>query len=290
MIGHLLIKHREISKLPVSETSAKLENISSLLDHIASFLNSSFASSLIGATAGACLGAYAATRFAEKSQREALKLQDLRKINSGVALAGAIANDSINFKKQLTLGLIENYLKDRINYQNTIAEIEAGNPIPRIEIQLCLISLTFFKHEADELRSLIINVISPEANIIMATMLMWQSLHSLERAINHREAEILSIKKLLNKPKDENIFNIYFGIEGRSGNTERGYSDSMEIISDMLDRSIFFSKYIAEKLSERGCTLSSQLGKKDYPATTWDFSDAVNQKLIPDKSNFPDWE
>ena len=101
---------------------------------------------MVGALAGAFFGALAATKFAARSEVERVKLQDLKRNNSGVVLATSIANHSLTFKKQLVREVVLQFSKDRERYQEFLEELKAGKPMRQFEVQYDFRNITFFKH------------------------------------------------------------------------------------------------------------------------------------------------
>ena len=253
------------------------------------FFNSSFASSVVGALAGAFFGALAATKFAARSEVERVKLQDLKRNNSGVVLATSIANHSLTFKKQLVREVVLQFSKDRERYQEFLEELKAGKPMRQFEVQYDFRNITFFKHESEELRSLLLNEISPEPKTTMAAMQLWQSLHSLEISINQRLVEMQRLIQLRGTVSEDEYAHVYFGLMSDAGNIDERYSDTMDAIQELLDSAIFFSTHIADKLSERGKELSIKLGRKAVKPVTWSFEGIIDQDLLPDPSEFSDW-
>lgn len=259
------------------------------LAYTRSFLNSSFVSSVIGALAGAFFGALAATRFADKKERERLKLHDLRKNNSSVVLATSIANHSLTFKKQVVRGIVDKFEADLARYKAFLEESKVGRVSEKFEIEYDYRDITFFKHEADELRALLVSELSADPKITMAAVQLWQSLHSLEKSIDQRAIELQRLIDLKGKLSNDEYARRYFGLPTDSGNIDQRYSDTIYTIRNVLDNAIFFSTYIAEKLSERGVDLCKTLGRKADRPVTSSFSNLDDPSLLPNRNEFSDW-
>ncbi len=150
------------SHLPKDDSVIHWLMTNDLVPWIGQVLNSNFASSIIGALAGAFFGALAATRFAARQETHRLKLTELRRNNAAVVLSTSITNHSLSFKKQLVKPLVDNFLADRKRYEEFLGAAAAGRATGPFELQYDYRSLTFFKHEADELRSLLVNDITAD--------------------------------------------------------------------------------------------------------------------------------
>jgi hypothetical protein len=259
------------------------------IDLLVRFANSSFISSVVGALAGAFFGALAATRFAENQEVQRLLLDEMRKNNSGVVIASSIANHCLTFKKQLVRELVEKFENDKRRYQAHLEAAAGGRAPGLFELQFDFRSLTHFKHEAEELRSLLVTQISAEPKTTMAALQLWQSLHSLEKVVAQREGEISRLSSLVGKISDDDLAQTYFGLPTRTGRVDERYSDTIVAMKDLLDSAIFFSTFVAEQLSRRGEGLAKKLGKKSPNPIKWSFSSINEADLLPDPNEFSDW-
>ncbi len=277
------------SHLPKDDSVIHWLMTNDLVPWIGQVLNSNFASSIIGALAGAFFGALAATRFAARQETHRLKLTELRRNNAAVVLSTSIANHSLSFKKQLVKPLVDNFLADRKRYEEFLGAAAAGRATGPFELQYDYRSLTFFKHEADELRSLLVNDITADPKVIMAAMQLWQSLHSLEKVVEQRAKEMERLQSMKGSASEDEIAHAYFGLPTKAGHVDERYSDTVVAMGELLDSAIFFSTHIAEKLSGRGREIAGELGKKAEKPVTWTFRKLEDPTLLPDAKEFEDW-
>jgi hypothetical protein len=288
MISHLLNQHKVIPEVPTDHPPTNWEAALDWLPPILLFLASGFITTFVGATAGACAGAVAATKIAERSRRESLRIQDLRMNNSAVVLSAAIASHSLTYKKQLTKDMIIQYLQDRTTYKNYLKDLSNGKIVSPVKLRYDFCILPPLNNDADELKKLLVNEISPEMKTIKKVLQLCRSLHSLERCIEQRTAEIEKLEALRGNSSDDLYASKYFGIPDKFGNIDERYFSTMNSIKLQLDSSIYFSVCVVEELSERGTEIARQIGKEKQSATTWSFSGPEFKGLIPDKSEFPD--
>jgi hypothetical protein len=288
MISHLLNQHKVIPEVPTDHPPTNWEAALDWLPPILLFLASGFITTFVGATAGACAGAVAATKIAERSRRESLRIQDLRMNNSAVVLSAAIAIQSLRYKKKLTKDMIAQYLQDRTTYKNYLKDLSNGKIVSPVKLIYDFFILPLLNNETDELKKLLVNEISPEVKTIKKVLQLCGSLHSLERCIEQRTAEIERLEALRGNLSDDLCASKYFVIPDKFGNIDERYFSTMNSIKLQLDSSIYFPVCVVEELSERGMEIARQIGKEKQSATTWSFSGPEFKGLIPDKSEFPD--
>ena len=256
---------------------------------IYSFLNSNFTSSILGALIGAGAGAFAATWFADKKERDRLAITRLQQNNTAVALAMSIANHSLIFKKQPVRDMCKRFKADRIRYEAYLKAAKKGSsPGVPFEMEYDFTSLTFFRHDGDGLHTLVIREVAASPSVTLAASQLLQTLHSLKSTVASHSAELVRLTDLRGKATEHEFAHVYFGLRTEHGINER-YSDVMTSLEDLLEDTILFSTFIAEELSNRGRELAKQLGKKAPKTFSWSFREIEDPSLMPAESRRPDW-
>jgi len=253
--------------------------------YIKPVLNSSLTSSLVGAFAGA----YAAMRFADRKERYKNGVEKLNATNSSVLLAAAIANHAMSFKNQLSREICDLYKADRERFQNFIAH---GTPEgTTFEIQYDFRSISFFEHECDELKKLVIQAAAPEKTA-MAAFQLSQCLHSLENIVEGRALEISRLTDLKDKLTSDDLSKVYFGLPDSNGHVDQRFYDLVIALEDLTDSVIFFSTFVTKNMGQKSTKCAKELGKKAPKAIVWDFDNLAPEhaKLIPKDEDFPDWK
>lgn len=259
------------------------------LTSIGAFLNSGFVSSATGALLGAYFGARAATKFADKRERHRLRVQRFQDVVTGINLATAVCNHSLTFKDQLIRPSVKTYFTDRERYQELLGMPDADAQKAVFQLQYDFQEISFFRHEADELRTTILRSCADQPKLVMACMQLWQCLHSLEHSVANRTSEIARIAPLKNELNPIQFANIYFGIEDVAGNIDMRLYHTMEAIRDLLDSAIFFSDLIASNLSDISKDMSKDLGSEQFKPISWDLKNIKDPTLLPNPKDFPDW-
>lgn len=243
-------------------------------------------SSLVGAFAGA----YAAMRFADRKERDKIAIERINATNATVILAAAIANHAMTFKKQLSKDICDLYKADRKRAEDFLAK---GAPEGTIfEMQYDFRSISFFEHEVDELKRLVIQMGAAPEKAVMAAFQLSQCLHSLEGIVEGRALEIKRLTALKDKLNSDDFLKTYFGLPDSKGHMDLRFYDLVTALENLTDSVIFFSVSMAKKSGELSRKLSKKLGKIAPKAVVWSFDDLAPEhaELIPPNEAFADWD
>jgi hypothetical protein len=263
------------------------ETIKPMITTIANLLNSGFGAAL----AGAFFGAMAASRIANRRETKSRLRDQLVVCNGAAALSSAIFGNSIGFKEQISKPLVSQYKCDYERYVEYLKRVNSGmikgDPF---KVQYNFGSISLFHHNTEDLVSLIVLQSGAENKALMAATNLLQVLHLLDAAIKNRELEAARLIKIKDTTDKEEFAHIYFGIPLNTGDHDTRMSDAVKTIGIQLDGTIFYSKFLAEKLSKNALELASKIGRGSPEPYIFEIDMEKVEGLLPDPAEYPDWQ
>jgi hypothetical protein len=254
--------------------------------------NSNFFTSLIGALAGACGGAYAAQRIADRTKRRDHLLQELRTCCAAMETAHGVGNVYAGLKKQHVQELKARY--DR-QHATMHAFNEANNrgvlpPGRQLHLGLDFQRMDLVRSRAAYLETLVLEKMSATVRARSASVALTRSAEQLNECIGQRND---LLKRLQEMPNNERLARM-FGLPLPDG-VDNLYRDYVHGIYDYTDDCIHFSRVICEDLAAHGHrvreTYQACLRRRSrrhvmqVPEITWPRTEG----LIPPKDKYKDW-
>ncbi|MFG6582308.1 hypothetical protein [Sulfitobacter sp. 1A12779] len=256
--------------------------VAKLLPFAAATLESSFATALLGAF----FGAAAANHFAVNNARKNALQERLLASNAATNFAIASFNHAIGFKAQLRPVLYENYFADRERYISFLREIKAEKKT--FTIQYDFSPVRGFNTNAEKLLELVSHRAGASQTAIVAAANLVQILASLEAFLSKRTEQLSRLAREKAECGDEEFAHRFFGLEEPNGNIDTRLYDAVDAVRQHLEDAIFFSAYIAEKLSEQNRALSRKIGKGSPDPATFAIDERRLKDLMPNRSDYSD--
>ena len=262
-----------------------------LWETIRGFLNSSFMSASLSALAGAGLGVWGAQKLAERSSSRKELVDALRQANAIVVLAATIANHALRVKKQHIAPLTAEFFKDRAIAEVVNSRLLQGlPPAGPVNYQANLVKITPVTVPIDSLKQLIYATHTTPGRALAIAVEAEQAVTELTHAINTRTEQVELLKNA--QMPEELLWQAYFGLKRRDGNTDSMYHDSMVAIAQYTDDLAFFCAELATELQQHATRLYKKIVKfsPDHPKpSTVDFSGPIKSGLMPDRANYESW-
>jgi hypothetical protein len=98
-----------------------------------------------------------------------------------------------------------------------------------------------FKHESDDLKSMLLNDLSPDEKLIRGAVRIWQDPHSLNRCIHQQSIEANILIELHSTNSNYDHACAHFGFTDSNGNTNMKYLSLVNSITELNDSIIFIS-------------------------------------------------
>lgn len=257
-----------------------------MTDPFNSPFGSAFISSLSGAFVGA-LGAYLTAIFTS-IRRD--RLDSLRASNNAVVLATTCANMAMSLKVQHVRPLVRKFIANQERAENVYADnLLLGTPM-RHEVEADFVSLTPLILPIETLKNFVYSMNLADARAVGAMAQLDQSIAELNKAIDVREELIAEFK--VRGAMDERYLCDYLGLVDESGSINESYASALQGIGQYVDDVIFFSVFLAEKLTQHAALIKKSLYKirsKVPTPHTVDFSMARCQALVPENMDYESW-
>lgn len=265
----------------------------STLDVLAAILNSPFVLSLLGAAAGACIGAMVATRLVAQRQRREELLTEIRCTNVATMVALSICHKVLSLKRMHVLPLLTRFNADMAAWnefqrQRRTGERQ-GNVPPPISIDLRVVpSLTF---PIVTLQRILFDKISMFGRSLALMTTLSETAAWLTNANAKRNELVEQIRRL---PNATGVAQLYFGAASATGVANPDYPEAIRAVGTHADELIWFSATLAGDLAAHAQQLrddwATEFGRKHLPeVTAVDFTAARKNGLMPDDSKFAEW-
>lgn len=259
----------------------------SAFDAVAALLDSPFVLSLLGAAAGAGVGALVATRLVARRQRREELGAELRHTNVAAMVALSICHRALSLKRAHVLPLATRYQADVSAWKEFMRQRRTGerqgNLAPTIALDTRLLpSMTF---PIVTLQRLLFDKISMFGRSLALMTTLSETAGWLTNANAKRNELIAQIGRL---PSGPEVAQSYFG----TGNAE--YPQALRAVAGHTDELIFFSATLAADLAAHAQALRAtwieEFGRRHVPeATAVDFSAARQNGLMPEDAKFAEW-
>ena len=265
----------------------------STLDVLGAILNSPFVLALLGAAAGACVGAVVATRLVARRQRRDELIAEIRSTNVATMTALAICHKVLSLKRMHVLPLSTKFNADmsawnEFQRQRRTGERQ-GNVPPPISIDMRIVpSLTF---PIVTLQRLLFDKISIFGRSLALMTTLSETAGWLTNANAKRNELVDQIRRL---PNATGVAQLYFGAASATGVANPDYPDAIRAVVSHTDELIFFSATLANDLAAHAQGLraawAGEFGRKHLPeVATVDFTAARQNGLMPDDAKFAEW-
>ena len=217
------------------------DGMCSALDVFAAILNSPFVLALLGAAAGACIGAVVATRLVARRQRRDELIAEIRSTNVATMTALAICHKVLSLKRMHVLPLSTKFNADMAAWhefqrQRRTGERQ-GNVPPAISIDVRIVpSLTF---PIVTLQRLLFDKISMFGRSLALMTTLSETAAWLTNANARRNELVEQMRRL---PNATGVAQLYFAAPSATGATNPDYPDAIRAVvnahgrTDLLQR------------------------------------------------------
>ncbi len=270
-------------------------SISGLANWLLPFFNSNFITSLVGAGAGACAGAYAAQRIAARANLKNEYVKEIRAATAGFNLSTVICNGCLALKSQHVKALRENYDEKKTEFMKFFELHKAGMLPPDSTFELRADFQTVPPRIAPvaELKNILFDKLPGRRRAMIFSSLLAQSIESLNSSLAERSRLVEEFRNSGPHSQAE-LFHFYFGLADANGVVDNRYGGIVAAIYHYLDDCIFFSKGIADDLSDYGKTLHASFNKKFKeklgPVGELKIEKEEYRKLLPDEGEYASWD
>uniref|UniRef100_UPI00104D87E1 hypothetical protein n=1 Tax=unclassified Variovorax TaxID=663243 RepID=UPI00104D87E1 len=259
------------------------------------FLNSTFATtvvgSLVGALAGAWGGATAAQSIAEKSKTREMQLSQLRQTHSALMTSFVICNAALGFKTQNVRRLHQNFIQTRAQFVEFMRRREAHeiDLNESFSLRADLVTLNVPPMPAAALFTQVNERLSVSRRPLALSTAIAGAIESLTEAVELRNRLVEQFRADDHGPASSINPFAYLGLE-RNGRQDRVYADTMDSIARLCDDTIYFSALLCEDLASYGNSIlarADKVVKEAYPSVGRpDFSDARAKGNMPNDTDY----
>ncbi|SOV26222.1 hypothetical protein RW109_RW109_00295 (plasmid) [Pseudomonas aeruginosa] len=205
-------------------------------------------STIIGALAGAGIGAWAAGYISEKQKTREQLTKEIRDTNAAIVLALGVMNCGIALKRQYVKSLKEDYDEQRKKSREIIARMASGEPqteIPTIN----LLELHEIAPPVAHLQEIVLSRLSTAGKSLASVTALTDAVINLNTALKRRN-ELITRFKNKDFPPGARKEHLCFGLRYGDGETNEEYGDSVNAISLYTDDIIFFGSELCADLGE----------------------------------------
>lgn len=267
-------------------TAPLLPSVSWSVDYGALF------TTVIGALAGAGIGAWAAGYISEKNKLREQLTKEVRDTNAAIVLALGAMNCGISLKKQFINTLKDDYEEQRKKCWEIMSAMAAGQPqseIPRIN----LLELQEIAPPVVHLQEIVLSRLSTAGRALASATELTDAVINLNTALKRRNQLINQFKNNAFPPgarKEHFCFGLPYG----NGQTNEEYGDSIKGMSLYSDDIIFFGSELCADLGEHGELLVKRFKRSRLRGQTpeinqVDLSEARKAGWIPDSEAYKAW-
>jgi hypothetical protein len=260
------------------------------LDVVAAILSSPFVLSLLGAAAGAGVGALVALRLVARRQRREELAAEIRSTNVATMVALSIVQKALRLKRTHVLPLAARFSADIAGWnefqrQRRTGQRQGNVPPPILIDGSAVVTLSF---PIATLQHLLFEKIAMFGRSLALTSTVSETSGWLVNANAKRNALIDQIRQL---PSAAGVPELYFGAPSSSGVANPEYAETVSAVVDHTDELIFFSATLATDLEMHARQLRGdwvkEFGPKNVPEiAVADLGDARQEGLIPEGPRF----
>ncbi|WLG70030.1 hypothetical protein [Pseudomonas brassicacearum] len=247
--------------------------------------------SIVGALAGAGIGAWAAGHISEKNKTRDQLTKEIRDTNAAIMLALGVMNAGIGLKRQHIKPLKESYDEQREKVKRIIAEMAKGQQ--QIDFpQINLIQLPEIAPPVIYLQEIVLSRLSTAGRALASVTQLTDAVSNLNVMLKQRN-ELIRKMKNGEFPVGAKKEHLCFGLRYGNGETNEEYHDSVQGISSYTDDIIFFGSELCLDLLEHADLLVGRFKKRlrgPVPEINKiDLSKARLDGWIPDGEGYKNW-
>ena len=247
---------------------------------------------LVGALAGAGIGAWTAGWISEKNRVRELLTKEIRDTNAAIVLTLGVMSDGVSLKKNHVTPLAEDYFAKRKKCEETMAQMALGHPqteFPRIN----LLEFPEIAPPIFHLQEIVLSRLSTAGRALACVTTLNDAVININTALKRRNDLIIKFKNN-DFPPGATREHFCFGIRYGKGETNEEYQDSIMGISFYTDDVIFFFFFLCTDLVAHGELLvkrfkKRRLGVPTPEIHTVELSGLRKEGWIPDAAKYEDW-
>lgn len=247
---------------------------------------------IVGALAGAGIGAWAAGYISEKNKTREQLTKEIRDTNAAIVLALGVMNCGVSLKKQHVKALKVDYDEQRKKCREIIVKMAAGQPqteFPRIN----LLELQEVAPPVAHLQEIVLSRLSTAGRALASVTALTDAVINLNTALKRRN-ELITRFKNKDFPPGARKEHLCFGLRYGDGETNEEYADSITGISLYTDDIIFFGSELCADLGEHAELLVERykrrrLGGQTPEVNRVDLSGAREAGWIPAPEAYEAW-
>jgi hypothetical protein len=255
----------------------------------------SLVSAIIGTAGGAYAGALAAQKIGKRAADRQATEQLMRDVNKAIHLAYSVANPCINMKEQYVQPIAAEYEVKYATAHHLLRRIELGQLSPTYPVHLGAFRFNTVEPQRPpvaKLEHFVLETIPTQGRLQSLAIVISQALASLNTLIEE-------YNDLIREYRDQDIavpkqIARLFAVKLPNGDVDSRFRDTVRMMRETTDATIFFSYLLCTDLQEFGQDL-----RRNNPVifrglarrvVRVDFSPAIAKGLVPSIDQFPDWK
>lgn len=257
---------------------------------IRDFGNSTFFTSIAGAFAGAWAGGRIAQVLASRAKDKEELEREIRKANAAAIMASAICDELAGMLRQHVKPMKEKFDTDLAAVTEALAA--AVNPHgSQLTIEANLTQLNGTSLQVEHLEQLIFGEIS-DVRVTRLFLTLRQTVSNVNSTVQQRNFLIEEFRA--HKNPQSVLQHCYFGFPDAQGRIDARYKTTLDGLHTALWDGVYFSMQLALQLAKHAGDVERHC-KKTYggpapAAIEMDFSRLTERGLMPDSSNYADWD
>lgn len=247
-----------------------------------SFLDTNFATALMGAFAGA----FGANWIIRRTEERKMLYEQLRYIQTIVSATNLITNHFLSSKEQLLVPLKNNFEETERRYDQLVGQQADG---PLIEFPFDFQKLPNMKVPIEELKDLIFHQLEFASPVQTLIQQLDTTVEQYNNAVTNRN-QLVDQFMAMNTHELAFIKHILLGRPDGNGNANTVFPDAMNSLFKSADDAIYFSIKCSDYLIQLGKAIKEKLNIGEYKIIHMKFEPEKLGDLLPDKASFIDWE
>jgi len=259
------------------------------------YLNSNFVTSLVGAGAGACAGAYAAQKIAARTLERSELLNEIRTTATSFNLAVLICNTTLGLKAQHIQQLKSTYDRQKSEVQEILRKRAAGELPPDFQWEFAanLQTLSPVATPIEQLQNLVFEKSTNSRRAIILVSMLTQAERFLNTSLNER-TRLIEEYRASGPHSQAQLFQFYFALRDERGTIDDRFGTNLTAIYRFTDDCIYFSKALAETLSTNGRRLEERFKREcrgSAPSVgILKIESEEHLKALPDAKEYSTWD
>ncbi len=269
-------------------------NWQAVFDAIGQFSKTAAFATLMTGAFGAFFGALGAQVITSRYQTKQSVVAELNSVRAALMLCFSICNRFVSLKRQLVLPMRNRYVQARQGYDQFAeqAKVHVGPPPLVHELPADLQTIPPVTLPSAILERQLFERISISGRALAAAVDLLGAFDGLKKTIGDRNDLIAELHKRSPIPPKE-LTELYFGITTADGVTDERFSATVDGIFRQTDDCIFFSRLLADDLTDYGRRLRRRYAwryRLHIPKfVVADWSIAERQGLMPAATEYADW-